>query len=277
MPNEPTSNHQREAVRQQFGAVAASYVTSAVHARGPDLADLVRAAAPTGRERALDLGTAAGHAALAIAPRVRAVVGVDITAEMLEHARALAGERAIRNVEFRLADVEALPFAPESFDLAISRFSAHHWASPARALAEVARVLRPDGRFVLIDTVGPADPEADRFIDAVERLRDPSHRRAWTPAEWLAMFREAGLEGELLREWPLDQDFDEWVARMRTPPEATARLRDLLDGAPEAIRRVFRITRADGRRRFSLLCALVRGHPAVPRASAAPSVDRGRC
>src|SRR5947209_8313380 len=69
----------REAVRQQFGAVAANYVTSAVHARGADLQDLVQAAAPTGDERVLDLGAAAGHAALALAPHVRSVTGVDIT------------------------------------------------------------------------------------------------------------------------------------------------------------------------------------------------------
>src|SRR5207244_1145021 len=124
----------REAVRQQFGAVAANYVTSAVHARGRDLQALVEAAAPTGRERALDLGTAAGHAALALAPHVASVVGVDLIPVMLDHARALAAERGIHNATFRQADVEQLPFVDESFDLVISRFSAHHWPNPQRAL-----------------------------------------------------------------------------------------------------------------------------------------------
>jgi SAM-dependent methyltransferase len=246
----------REAVRQQFGAVAANYVTSAVHARGADLVELVRAAAPTGEERVLDLGTAAGHAALALAPHVLGVTGVDITPEMLEHARALAAERGIANAVFRQADVEQLPFVDRSFDLVISRFSAHHWPHPGRALHQVARVLRPGGRCLLIDTVGPDDPEADRFIDEVERLRDPSHHRDWTLAEWLTTFAGAGLTASVRQTWDLELDFDEWVARMRTPPESVARLRGLLAGASPKLRETFHIRERAGRRAFTLPCAM---------------------
>jgi len=82
-------------VQQQFGAVAANYVASAVHARGADLAELVRASGLRGDELVLDLGTAVGHTALAVAPRARRVVGVDLTAEMLSLAGRLAAERGV--------------------------------------------------------------------------------------------------------------------------------------------------------------------------------------
>ena len=92
-------------VQQQFGAVAANYVASAVHARGADLAELIRASALRGDELVLDLGTAVGHTALAVAPQARRVIGMDLTSEMLALAGRLAAERGVGNVSFARADV----------------------------------------------------------------------------------------------------------------------------------------------------------------------------
>src|SRR5690349_13603617 len=97
-------------VRNQFGAVASAYATSAVHAGGPDLEALVKAAAAAGTEEVLDLGCGAGHTAIALAPLVRHVVAVDLTPEMLDVARTLAETRRAKNIEFRQADATALPF-----------------------------------------------------------------------------------------------------------------------------------------------------------------------
>src|SRR5712692_6967052 len=177
--------------RQQFGAVAAAYVTSSVHATGPDLEALVQAAAPTGAERVLDLGCGAGHTALALAPLVRSVTAVDVTPEMLDVASELAKARGAANVSFREADATALPFDTSSFDLVTSRYSAHHYSDPAAALAEVERVLGPAGRFLLVDTVAPEEPALDTFFNAVEILRDPSHVRNCRISEWERLFRAA--------------------------------------------------------------------------------------
>jgi SAM-dependent methyltransferase len=248
-----------DTARRQFGAVAGNYAKSAVFALGADLAELVRAAEPTGQELALDLGTAAGHTALALAPHVKAVTGVDLAPEMLEQAQTLARERGVGNVRFEQADVEHLPYPDGSFDLVATRFSGHHWTNTAGALTQVARILRPGGRFILVDTVGPTDPEVDRFILTFERLRDPSHHRSLSPAEWLTQVSAIGLKGEIVEEWGLELDFEDWVSRMRTPPDAVATLRNMLESAPEPVLQAYNPIWRDGRRFFTLPCALLRG------------------
>jgi ubiquinone/menaquinone biosynthesis C-methylase UbiE len=238
--------------------VAAAYATSAVHASGPDLRALVEAAALTGRERVLDIGCGAGHTALAVAQAAAHVTAVDLTPEMLEVAAGLAAERAIANVEFRLADVAALPFADDSFDLVTSRFSAHHYAAPTRAVAEAARVLRPGGRFLLVDTMAPEDPALDTFYNAAELLRDISHVRNWRISEWRGMLSDAGFASETLMEMMLDLNGDAWVTRMQTPPPQVAAIHALFAAAPPAAIDRFRLRLGAGWG-WSIPVALLRG------------------
>jgi ubiquinone/menaquinone biosynthesis C-methylase UbiE len=139
----------KESVQRQFGAVAASYSTSAVHTGGPDLTALIAAAALRGTERVLDAGCGTGHTALALAPNAATVVGVDLTPAMLAEGTRMAGERGLTNVQFVRGDVERLEFPAASFDLVTSRYSAHHYPRPLAALREFARVLRPGGRLLL--------------------------------------------------------------------------------------------------------------------------------
>src|SRR5512146_775976 len=130
----------KQSVQRQFGAVAANYTTSAVHRGGPDLDAMLAAAAPHGDERVLDAGCGTGHTALAFAPLVAEVVGVDLTEAMLEQGRGLAAQRGLANVAFQYGDVERLPFPDATFDLVTSRYSAHHYPHPLVALREFARV-----------------------------------------------------------------------------------------------------------------------------------------
>ncbi len=233
-------------VRRQFGAVAAAYAVSPVHASGPDLARLVQAAELTGAERVLDMGCGAGHTALAVAARAAEVVAVDVTPEMLAVVEHLARERGVTNLVTRLADVAALPFPDSSFDVVTSRFSAHHYAEPARAAAEAARVLRPGGRFLLVDTVSPEEPALDSFYNAVELLRDISHVRNWRRSEWARMLREAGLTPDLEEPFTIDLDGASWVARMQTPPAQVTAIHTLFAAAPPAAAERFALRLGDG-------------------------------
>jgi SAM-dependent methyltransferase len=155
-------------------ARTADRVAALQDSRAAELADTVRRfVQPRGDERALDVGCGAGALALALAPLVHEVVGVDPVPELL----ALARERAPANASFVEGDGAALPFDDEAFDLAGTLRTLHHVAWPERILAELARVTRPGGQVLVVDQIAPADPLEALDVDRFERARDPSHAR----------------------------------------------------------------------------------------------------
>jgi ubiquinone/menaquinone biosynthesis C-methylase UbiE len=163
--------------------------------RAAALAERVRRfVVPRGDEEAVDVGCGAGALALALAPLVRHVVGVDRVPELL----ALARERAPANVELVEADAARLPFDDEAFDLAGTLRTLHHVPRPELVLAELARVTRRGGRVLVVDQLGPIDPLAAIALDRFERARDPSHTRLLPEGDLRQLFEANELA--LLRE-----------------------------------------------------------------------------
>jgi ubiquinone/menaquinone biosynthesis C-methylase UbiE len=98
-----------------------------------------------------DLGCGTGQVSAALAPFVAHVVAVDASAAMLQAAkRRLQG---FRNIDLRRGELEALPIDDARLDAATLMLVLHHVPEPARALAEVARVLKPEGRVIIADMV----------------------------------------------------------------------------------------------------------------------------
>jgi SAM-dependent methyltransferase len=233
-------------VQEQFGAIAAAYVSSPGHAGGEDLERLVawgRALAPA---RALDVATGGGHTALALASVARHVTAYDVTEPMLRAARGLLRERGA-GAAFVAGDVEALPFRDGAFDVVTCRIAAHHFASVATAVREVRRVLRPGGSFLLQDILGHDDAEAAAFVTEVERRRDPSHVRAYRAVEWKAFLRGAGLTTIDSAIVAKSRPWEEWTARTRMTAGARRELDDFVRGAPERCRAAFDFRLVDGR------------------------------
>lgn len=106
-----------------------------------------------------DLGCGTGQVAAALAPFVTRVIAVDRSGEMLQAAKRRL--REARNVEVRRGELEALPIADAELDAATLLLVLHHLPDPAVALAEAARVLRPDGRLLIADML-PHDREEYR-------------------------------------------------------------------------------------------------------------------
>lgn len=229
-----TPGDSKKLSRQRFGRHAKGYVISPTHAGGADLERLIEIVDPQPDWTALDIATGGGHTALSLAPRVARVIATDLTPEMLRSAEAHLLERGAGNVAFRLADAEDLPFESGAFDLVTCRIAAHHFPDPARFVAESARVLRPRGLLWVQDHVLSEDPETARATDAFEKLRDPSHHRAFTESEWRAMFSRAALavvHGEQIVKRHVVLP---WAERQGCTAEVIERLAGLLAEAPAA-------------------------------------------
>lgn len=253
----------KDLVQQQFGANAANYLTSTVHAKGASLGRLVELVRPGKDWIALDVATGAGHTAAAFAPHVARVVASDLTPEMLQQAQKLAAEKGFANMETAIADAESLPFDDQSFDLVTCRIAPHHFPDVSLFLSEVQRVLKPGGVFALVDNVSP-DPETtpgfskaelrDAAIayNAFEKVRDPSHGRALPTAEWLELIEDAGLKLRHREHAAKGMDFASWVKTMNVPAETVPKLRAMLDDASPALRTFLKPAETDGKLGFTL-------------------------
>jgi ubiquinone/menaquinone biosynthesis C-methylase UbiE len=221
-------------IQTQFEPQAQAYLTSAVHARGPDL-DYARAriaAQVRARDNALDVGCGAGHLAFIVASLFNHTVALDPSPRMLNTVATEATTRGLATLTTRQGQAAALPFVDGSFDLVCTRYSAHHWTALAEALVEMRRVLKPDGQLLVIDVLGDENPLVDSHLQTIELLRDPSHVRDRTASEWRRALDAAGFAIDDEPSWPLRLDFAAWIARMRTPAVHVAALRALQSCAP---------------------------------------------
>jgi ubiquinone/menaquinone biosynthesis C-methylase UbiE len=253
--------------QERFGAFAATYATSRPHATGSSLARLVELAAPQPQWTAIDIATGAGHVALAFAPHVAHEVAADFTPQMLGVARGLARDRNIANLSYAVMRAEALPFADATFDLVTCRIAPHHFEDVRSFVTESARVLRPGGRFGLVDNVSPdpsimaGDPAAlaaaaDAYND-FEKLRDPSHRRCLTFAEWRQLVAEAGLAERHVEILDKPMVLGPWADQQATGEAIKLELKTrMLAGSPE-LRAFLRAQENDGDVDFMLTEAVI--------------------
>jgi ubiquinone/menaquinone biosynthesis C-methylase UbiE len=231
-------------VQQQFGANAAAYATSTVHAKGASLARLVEVVRPQASWTVLDVATGAGHTAAAFAPHVARVVASDLTREMLEQAARLARTKSLSNLEVAEADAEALPFQSEEFDLVTCRIAPHHFPDIPKFVSEVWRTLKTGGIFALVDNIGPDAESTPGFADAelrdaglaynaFEKLRDPSHARCLGMSEWTSVLQDRAFEILHKERLPKDMEFQSWAERLGSDAMTIERLRSSLrDGSP---------------------------------------------
>src|SRR6187397_3042314 len=209
-------------VQEQFGKTAATYLTSAPHAKGKSLERLVDLVQPKKDWRMLDVATGGGHVAYIFAPHVARVWATDITDEMIEMVRGEAGKRGLANVRTAYAKAEALPFDDASFELVTCRIAPHHFDSIPDFLGEVHRMLKPNGVFALVDNVVPEGSVGD-YINAFERFRDPSHLRAWTMQEWRDALKTAHLAIEHEEQIYKKMEFKSWASRHDATMQALLR------------------------------------------------------
>jgi len=182
------------------------YRTSEAHREGPDLDLLVEWVEEIGAKTALDVATGGGHVARRLRDLGIQVVTTDAAPGMLPDV---------------VARGEDLPFADSSFDAVVSRVAHHHFDDPAASVREMARVSAR--LVVVVDNLfmSGAAEEADK-------LRDPSHVRNYTEAEWREMFAAAGLDVEDVQRFDKPIEFHPWLDRVGCEGEDAERVRELL-------------------------------------------------
>lgn len=244
--NQPSTDDAKDRVRAQYGAVGDAYVRSVGHATGSDLQRMVELAQPQPTDRLLDIATGGGHVARVFAPLVAEVVASDLTPEILGHAERSFAEHGLTNVTIAVADAEHVPFEDASFSLVTCRIAPHHFPNPERFVAEAARVLRPGGRFVLIDST-VSDGEAGVFFNRFEELRDPSHVHSLTVEAWLDLIANSGLEAIQVESFTKRHDFDDWTSRSQMSDDDKAVLERTMLDADDVTRDQFAAEIVNGR------------------------------
>jgi SAM-dependent methyltransferase len=177
-------------------------------------------------DTSLDVACGPGLIVVAFARVVKHATGIDITPAMLDRARTYAREQGVSNITWQQGDVLPLPYPDASFSIVTSRFAFHHFLDPAAVLRQMARVCRPGGTVLVVDSA-PAPDKADAF-NRMEVVRDPSHVRALPLAEHLALFEAAGLPEPRVTHYRLEGELEALIARSFPKP-----------GDDETLRRIF--------------------------------------
>lgn len=223
-----------QSAQTRFGANAGNYVTSVVHSGGYTLDKLIELVSPAEGKRALDLATGGGHVALALGQHGASVVASDLTDKMLQAARQHISAQG-RLVSFCCNNAQDLPFPDASFDIVTTRLAPHHFQDVSRYMSECTRVLRSGGVLGVVDHAGAIDFQVAKYVNAYEKLRDPSHVWEFNEIEWNAMFHEIGLRvthSEVVRQ---RLNFNWWTKMQNNDAETVMRLRVMLRQMPRAV------------------------------------------
>ncbi|WLR48304.1 class I SAM-dependent methyltransferase [Halobacillus litoralis] len=205
------SDEMKRYVQEVFSKNKQAYVDSTTHKKQADLDAIVEWLKPDPSHKALDIATGGGHVAKALSSHCRTVFATDLTKDMLQNtARHLTSQQ---NIEYVVADAEQLPFLDNIFDLVTCRIAPHHFPSPHQFIEEVGRVLKDNGRFLMIDNVAPEKNELDEFYNQFEKKRDYSHVRALKVSEWEKLFHthQLTVKKHLTRKKVMP--FSDWICR----------------------------------------------------------------
>lgn len=238
-------NTQQQLNQDQYQGKSNAYLSSLVHVQGAEFIKMQQSIQQHQFKQVLDLGCGAGHVSYHVAPFTEQTIAYDITPDMVALVCQQAKEKGLTQIQGQQGAAETLPFADQSFDCVISRYSAHHWQNVGQAMQEIHRVLKPHGKVIFVDILGSGQPILDTFLQTIEMIRDPSHVRDYSLQEWMQFAEYAGFQVEQVEKQTLHLDFDSWIRRMKTPENGAATIRYLQTKVSDVVRQYFEI-QSDG-------------------------------
>lgn len=241
-----TRPNNREDTAAQFSKHAASFASAAAHFSAESLKLIGELASGARYELAVDVATGPGFTAFEVAPYCDRVIATDPAEGMLEQVRRIARERGLDHVETRSAYADALPVDDNAADLVTCRTAPHHFPSIADFLAEVARVIKPGGTFILADTSAPEDDGLDAWMNDMELRRDRTHIRDLKHSEWRALLARAGFTQNFEATTRVHMKTRDWCARTGVSDADMAAIIATWRDAPEPAIEAFQISRSEG-------------------------------
>lgn len=217
---EPTDHN--EVVKEEFERAAAHF---SQRTKGRfDHMDVVEFSGVRSGDTVLEVGAGTGNFLDLFRPVAVTLVAVDLTLRMLQQGRAEhPGVMAVA------ADGNQLPFASRSIDLVACAQMLHHIWEPVPLLKEMRRVVKPDGRILVVDQVAPESYEQTAFMNELEALRDPSHASSRAPSVMRTLVRAAGLEIVDERLVGKDNSLSSWMWPEEFPIERIEAVRAFIE------------------------------------------------
>lgn len=200
----------KELVRRKFNRISAPYARFALQRLRHETKREVEFIHPRPNDRVLDVACGPGTLALALAPQASVVCGLDIAERMIARARLFARRQPSEKLHFLLGDAERIPFPAGWFDLVTCGYSFAHFPAPARMLAEMARVVKHDGRLAIIEVLAPGNSRQRQRMRTLEELREGFRNCTLTLADFHHLFDRTGLRlvdcrirkrGRWFRDW----------------------------------------------------------------------------
>jgi ubiquinone/menaquinone biosynthesis C-methylase UbiE len=223
------STHE-EVIKESFTTQARAFAANPWVTDEERIKRLVASAKLKGHERVLDVACGPGYIAEAFAQASKEVLGIDLTVAMLTIAEERTKQKGVKNIAFRIGDVQKLSFKDEEFDVVVCRLALHHMMNPERVVQEMARVCKGDGTVLVEDIYGSEHPKRAAYQDRWEKLRDPSHVRTLPMSEMLQIYRKSGLETDGVMTFAdLCPEVDRWLATTKASEKDASETKRLLE------------------------------------------------
>ena len=206
-------------VIDQFDKTAESYSKDNIFSHGMDLDIILREIDPKSTMIVLDVATGSGHVALKISPFVKSVYAIDITPKMIKIFRQKLESEKIKNIIAKVMSADKLEFSDNMFDIITCRFATHHFTNIKKFLSEIKRVLKPNGKLILVDIIAPSSKSMGDFVNFINKQRDHTHIKQFSEVEWESIF--SGQNFSILNKQsnPLKHNLENWLNRAKTKDE----------------------------------------------------------
>jgi ubiquinone/menaquinone biosynthesis C-methylase UbiE len=223
-----TDTQKNEMVRRQFNDQAENYACWDVSGNADYLAGYSDFCRIDTQDELLDVACGTGDFSLFCAPKVKRVVGIDISEGMIAIAKEKLAKQQVGTVEFRIGDVESLPFRDNEFTIVVCRSAFHHMFGYKQVFEEMLRCCQVGGRVSVLDIMAYENEHVNSYFEQFEFLVDMSHYEALSKKSLCELYTEYAVP--VLRTFKVEVELNlkEYLSHAKQTTEDCKRIIDLV-------------------------------------------------